>query len=94
MNKNNIKGIAAVVSGIGAFICSLISASDFLDTEKSTETASVKKRGDGYSAVFISGSKDSRKWIFSAAAAFLLAITGTLYTVMYYEGRKNRTERD
>lgn len=94
MNKNNIKGIAAVVSGIGAFICSLISASDFMDSERDLRKTSVKKRGNGYSAVFISGSKDSRKWIFSAAAALLLAITGTLYTVMYYEGRKDKAERD
>lgn len=94
MNKNNIKGIAAAAAGIGAFICSLISASDFMDNEKSTETAAVKKRGNGYSAVFISGSKGSRRWIFSAAAAFLLAITGTLYTVMYYEGRKDKSERE
>lgn len=94
MNKNNIKGIAAAAAGIGAFICSLISASDFMDTERPTQKTSVKKRGSGYSAVFISGSRDSRRWIFSAAAALLLAITGTLYTVMYYEGRKNSSERD
>ncbi|MGN0695135.1 MAG: hypothetical protein ACI4J5_00040 [Oscillospiraceae bacterium] len=94
MDKNNIKGIAAVISGIGAFICSLISASDLMDNEKSAETAAVKKRGNGYSAVFISGSKGSRRWIFSAAAAFLLAVMGTLYTAMYYENRSIRTERD
>lgn len=94
MNKNNIKGIAAAASGIGAFICSLISASEFMDSGTEKKGSSVKKRGNGYSAVFISGSTSSAKWIFSAAAAFLLAVMGTLYTVMYYEGRKDKSERE
>lgn len=94
MNTNNVKGLIAVASGIGAFVCSLISASELLNSESCENSSSVKKKGKGCSAVYIRENKGKKKCIFSAAAAVLLAVTGLLYTVLYYEGRNETSEEE
>lgn len=84
----------AAASGIGAFVCSLVSASELFKSENAESSSSVRKKGKGCSAVYIRKNDSKKRCLFSAAAAVLLAVMGLLYTVLFYEGRNESSEEE
>ncbi len=82
MRSEKIKAVTAVLSGIGAFVFSVLASSGYLFEER------VRKKGRGNRAIFISGKSDSGKWIYPCAASVLLAVAGLFSAMLYYDGKE------
>lgn len=78
----NIKLIAVSAMGIGALICSALSAYEFFCGSSRNVRSAAKKRGKGYSAVYISDDRRSGG-VFPVLAFLLTAAAGCLALISF-----------
>lgn len=71
----NGKVIAACLAGIGSLVCTVLSVVQFFHKDRHVIDAAVKKKGKGYSAVYISDDDGGLRKKCISVAVFLIGST-------------------
>ena len=92
MKKQHIKPIGVAAAAAGGSACAVKAALDLVLYMFGGGPVAGRRRGKGYSAVYVScGNNPVKKWLFTAAAGVLLAASA-VYALIPSDGKETDGE--